>query len=98
LLPTEKVMPDTQSTYVSSRIYVFGVTTMAALAVVIATGFVLAIFVNSMHLWSVEIFFFAKVGSLVPSGFSKMCVKLSQLCNHGEMDTWYELIPLRGPD
>ena len=73
-LPPEKVLPDTQPTYVSSWIYVFGVTTMAALFVVIGTGCILAIrgpqwwhnsayghFVNSLHLWSVEIFFFAMV-------------------------------------
>lgn len=73
-LPPEKLLPDTQPTYVSSWIYVFGVTTMAALAVVIATGCILAIrgpqwwhesavghYVNSLHLWSVEIFFFAMV-------------------------------------
>jgi len=73
-LPPEKLLPDTQPTYVSSWIYVFGVTTMAALIVVIVTGCVLAVrgpqwwhtssvglFVNSTHLWSVEIFFFAMV-------------------------------------
>jgi quinol-cytochrome oxidoreductase complex cytochrome b subunit len=73
-LPPEKLLPDTQPTYVASWIYVFGVTTLAALMVVIATGCLLAIrgpqwwhgsyighFVNSMHLWSVEIFFFAMV-------------------------------------
>jgi ubiquinol-cytochrome c reductase cytochrome b subunit len=73
-LPPEKLLPDTQPAYVSSWIYVFGVTTLAALMVVIATGCVLAIrgpqwwhgsnighFVNSLHLWSVEIFFFAMV-------------------------------------
>ncbi len=73
-LPPDKMLPDTQPAYVSSWIYVFGVTTLAALVVVIATGCVLAIngpqwwhlsslgkFVNSMHLWSVEIFFFAMV-------------------------------------
>lgn len=73
-LPPEKLLPDTQPSYVASWIYVFGVTTLAALMVVIATGCLLAIrgpqwwhgsdighFVNSMHLWSVEIFFFAMV-------------------------------------
>ena len=73
-LPPEKMLPDTQPSYVSSWIYVFGVTTISALIVVIATGCVLAIFgpewwhvsnighfVNSLHLWSVEIFFFAMV-------------------------------------
>lgn len=73
-LPPDKLLPDTQPSYVASWIYVFGVTTLAALMVVIATGCVLAIrgpqwwhgssighFVNSLHLWSVEIFFFAMV-------------------------------------
>ncbi len=73
-LPPEKLLPDTQPAYVASWIYVFGVTTLAALAIVIATGCVLAMkgplwwhlsstghFVNSLHLWSVEIFFFAMV-------------------------------------
>jgi quinol-cytochrome oxidoreductase complex cytochrome b subunit len=73
-LPPDKLLPDTQPAYVSSWIYVFGVTTLSALIVVIATGCLLAIrgpqwwhgssighFVNSMHLWSVEIFFFAMV-------------------------------------
>jgi ubiquinol-cytochrome c reductase cytochrome b subunit len=59
---------------VASWIYVFGVLTLAALVVVIATGCVLAIFgptwwhvstvglfVNSLHLWSVEVFFFCMV-------------------------------------
>ena len=63
-------LPDRQPVYVSSWIYVFGVLTMAALAVVIASGGVLAVggvawwhtsglghFVNSLHLWSVELFF-----------------------------------------
>lgn len=73
-LPPEKALPDTQPAYVSSWIYVFGVTTLAALGVVIGSGFILALegpqwwhessvghFINSLHLWSVEIFFFAMV-------------------------------------
>jgi quinol-cytochrome oxidoreductase complex cytochrome b subunit len=73
-LPPDKMLPDTQPAYVASWIYVFGVTTMAALAIVILTGCILALdgpqwwhssslghFVNSMHLWSVEIFFFSMV-------------------------------------
>jgi quinol-cytochrome oxidoreductase complex cytochrome b subunit len=73
-LPPDKLLPDTQPAYVASWIYVFGVTTLAALAIVIMTGCVLAMkgplwwhlsgtghFVNSLHLWSVEIFFFAMV-------------------------------------
>ena len=73
-LPPEKMLPDTQPAYVASWIYVFGVTTLSALAVVILSGFILALkgpqwwhvsgvghFVNSLHLWSVEIFFFSMV-------------------------------------
>jgi quinol-cytochrome oxidoreductase complex cytochrome b subunit len=73
-LPPEKLLPDTQPSYVASWIYVFGVATLAALIVVIVTGCVLSIrgplwwhqsfighFVNSLHLWSVEIFFFAMI-------------------------------------
>ncbi len=73
-LPPQKLLPDRQPAYVASWIYVFGVTTISALIVVIGTGMLLAImgpnwwhvsstglFVNSLHLWSVEIFFFAMV-------------------------------------
>jgi quinol-cytochrome oxidoreductase complex cytochrome b subunit len=73
-LPPEKLLPDTQPTYVSSWIYVFGIATMCSLGVVIGTGCILALrgpqwwhgsdyghFINSMHLWSVEIFFFCMV-------------------------------------
>jgi len=73
-LPPERLLPDRQPAYVASAIYVFGVLTIAALLLVIATGMVLAImgpswwhvsstglFVNSLHLWSVEVFFFVMV-------------------------------------
>jgi hypothetical protein len=73
-LPPERLMPDRQPAYVASWIYVFGVLTVSALAVVILTGTVLSImgptwwhvsttglFVNSLHLWSVEVFFFTMV-------------------------------------
>jgi quinol---cytochrome c reductase cytochrome b subunit, bacillus type len=69
-LPPERMLPDRQPAYVSSWIYVFGVLTLSALVVVLATGGVLALagpawwhssgvghFVNSLHLWSVELFF-----------------------------------------
>ncbi len=68
-LPPDKMLPDSQPAYVASWVYVFGVLTMVALAVVIASGCVLALegpiwwhtsavglFVNSLHLWSVECF------------------------------------------
>jgi quinol---cytochrome c reductase cytochrome b subunit, bacillus type len=70
LVPPGQALPDRQPEFVASWIYVFGVLTLAALVVVIGSGFVLAMggaawwhvsslghFVNSLHLWSVEIFF-----------------------------------------
>jgi hypothetical protein len=70
LVPPGQVLPDRQPAYVASWIYVFGVACLAALLVVIASGIVLALggaawwhtsslghFVNSVHLWSVELFF-----------------------------------------
>ncbi len=69
-LPPEKLMPDRQPEYVSSWIYVFGVLTLSAFLMVSISGAILAIegpswwhessyghFVNSLHLWSVELFF-----------------------------------------
>jgi hypothetical protein len=69
VLPPGKLLPDRQPAYVASWIYVFGVASVAALAVVIASGFALALggpdwwhynpvghFFNSLHLWSVELF------------------------------------------
>ena len=69
-VPPGQALPDRQPEYVSSWIYVFGVLTIAALVVVVATGCALAVggvgwwhvsslghFVNSLHLWSVELFF-----------------------------------------
>ncbi len=68
-LPPEKLLPDSQPAYVASWIYVFGVLTLAGLVVAIASGAVLALegpiwwhessvglFVNSLHMWSVECF------------------------------------------
>ena len=68
--PPGQALPDRQPAYVASWIYVFGVLTLAALVVVVGTGALLAVggaqwwhtsglgkFVNSLHLWSVEIFF-----------------------------------------
>ncbi len=70
VVPPGQVLPDRQPAYVSSWIYVFGVLTLAAMAVVLATGALLAVggvawwhtsslglYVNSTHLWSVELFF-----------------------------------------
>jgi quinol-cytochrome oxidoreductase complex cytochrome b subunit len=70
LVPPGEALPDRQPVYVASWIYVFGVLTLSALVVVILSGCVLSIggvqwwhvsslghFVNSVHLWSVELFF-----------------------------------------
>jgi hypothetical protein len=69
VLPPGKLLPDRQPAYVASWIYVFGVASVAALGVAIASGFALALggpdwwhynpvghFCNSLHLWSVELF------------------------------------------
>ena len=69
VLAPGKLLPDRQPAYVASWIYVFGVASLAALGVVIASGFALALggpdwwhtnpvghFFNSLHLWSVELF------------------------------------------
>jgi hypothetical protein len=69
-VPPGQLLPDRQPAYVKSWIYVFGVACLAALLYVIASGLVLMIkgslwwhtssfghFVNSTHLWSVELFF-----------------------------------------
>jgi hypothetical protein len=68
-LPPGKLLPDRQPAYVASWIYVFGVGSLAALGVVIVSGFAIALggtdwwhtnpvghFFNSLHLWSVELF------------------------------------------
>lgn len=72
--PPERLLPDRQPAYMASWIYVFGVLTVVSLVWVIVTGCVLALigpnwwhsssvglFVNSLHLWSVEAFFFFMV-------------------------------------
>lgn len=69
-LPPDKLLPERQPSYVTSGIYVFGVLSLASLVVIIASGSILALkgpawwhfagvgrFFNSIHLWSVELFF-----------------------------------------
>ena len=73
-LPPEKLLPDKQPSYVASWIYVFGVLSLASLVVIIGSGSILTLkgpgwwhftgvghFFNSIHLWSVELFFFFMV-------------------------------------
>ena len=74
VVPPERLLPDSQPAYVSSWIYVFGVATIAGFIMVLGSGLALALagpqwyhvssvghFVNSIHLWSVELFFFTMV-------------------------------------
>ena len=69
-LPLKHLLPDRQPVFVGSWVYIFGAVAIAALVWVIGSGVVLAFFgpqwwhlsgvgrfVNSLHLWSVQIFF-----------------------------------------
>ena len=69
-LPMDHLLPHRQPYYVGSWVYVFGVITIGALAWVLASGVILLFmgpqwwhdsglgrFVNSVHLWSVQLFF-----------------------------------------
>jgi quinol-cytochrome oxidoreductase complex cytochrome b subunit len=73
-LPPEKLLPDSQPAYMASWIYLFGVLSLVSLMLVIASGLILGLkgpgwwhftgvghFFNSIHLWSVELFFFFMV-------------------------------------
>jgi ubiquinol-cytochrome c reductase cytochrome b subunit len=73
-LPPDQALPERQPAYVASWIYVFGVLTLAAFVVVLLSGAWIALagptwwhtsgigrFANSLHLWSVELFFFFMV-------------------------------------
>lgn len=70
LVPPGQLLPDRQPAYVASWLYVLGVLTLASFVVVLLSGAWLALggetwwhvstlghFVNSLHLWSVELFF-----------------------------------------
>ena len=69
-LPMDHFLPDRQPYYIGSWVYIFGVVTIAALVWVVASGVVLAFmgpqwwhdssvghFFNSLHFWSVQMFF-----------------------------------------
>ena len=69
-LPPEKMLPESQPAYVASWIYVFGMLTLVSMILCIATGVILTLggvqwfhesslgkFVNSLHFWSVQMFF-----------------------------------------
>ena len=70
-LPPERLLPESQPAYVSSWVYTFGALTIASLVIIVGSGLALVIFgpswwhvsaigrfVNSLHLWSAEAFFF----------------------------------------
>ena len=70
VLPMDNLLPHRMPYYVGSWVYVFGVITIAALVWVVASGVVLSFmgpqwwhvsglgrFVNSLHFWSVQLFF-----------------------------------------
>jgi len=72
--PPERLLPDTQPTYVANWIYVFGALSLASLVLLVTSGAILALkgpawwhytgvghFFNSIHLWGVELFFFFMV-------------------------------------
>ena len=78
LLPWEKLLPTAQPTYVASWTYMFGVATLSSLAVIVLSGVTLAVggpvwrhrsslgsFVDDVHLWAVELFFFFMILHLV---------------------------------
>jgi quinol-cytochrome oxidoreductase complex cytochrome b subunit len=69
-LPLVHLLPDRQPVFVGSWVYIFGVVAIAGLIWVVASGMLLAFFgpmwwhqssvgrfVNSLHLWSVQVFF-----------------------------------------
>ncbi len=74
ILPPENLLPTTQPSYVATWIYMFGMGAIASLVFIIGSGVVLSLngpmwwhvsptghFFNSLHLWSVEFFFFFMV-------------------------------------
>ena len=77
-LSLEDALPTQMPVYVNSIVYLFGVTVLSALAALIATGVVMSLFgpdwyhgsrvghfVNSLHFWSVQVFFAALILHMV---------------------------------
>jgi len=77
-LPWSRLLPSSEPVYVASWTYTFGVATLASLAVIIASGLILAgfgpgwrhtsslgRFVDATHLWSVQLFFFFMILHLI---------------------------------
>ncbi len=81
-LPMNHLLPDSQPSYVRSAVYLFGALAIAGLAIVVGSGIVLALFgpqwwhtsavghfFNSLHFWSVQVFFIFMVLHLWGSFF-----------------------------
>ena len=81
-LTLEDALPTKMPVYVNSMAYFFGTATLAALAVVIGSGIVIAIFgpgwwhvspvghfFNAAHFWGVEVFYFSAVLHLLAKFF-----------------------------
>jgi hypothetical protein len=72
--PWHQLLPDRQPAYVHSWVYLFGVGAIASLLWIVGSGMILVVFgpawwhlssagrlVNSIHFWSVQLFFFCMV-------------------------------------
>ncbi|HKX18940.1 MAG TPA: cytochrome b N-terminal domain-containing protein [bacterium] len=73
-LPPERLLPDQQPAYVHSYVYLLGILTLVSFVLLVLSGTVLAAFgpqwwhgsatgrfFNSIHFWSVQVFFFCMV-------------------------------------
>jgi quinol-cytochrome oxidoreductase complex cytochrome b subunit len=93
-LTLEDALPTRMPVYVNSVVYLFGVTTLSALAALVATGVTMSLFgpgwyhdsrvghfANSLHFWSVQVFF----GALVLHMVSKY---LMAAWRDGRWKTW----------
>lgn len=73
-LPPEELLPDQQPAYVHSYLYLFGILTLASFVLLMLSGTILAAFgpqwwhvsaaghfFNSIHFWSMQVFFFCLV-------------------------------------
>ena len=93
-LSLEDALPTQMPVYVTSVVYLFGVTTLSALSALVLTGVIMSLFgaawyhgsnvghfVNSLHFWSVQVFF----GALVLHMVSKY---LMAAWRDGRWKTW----------
>jgi len=81
-LPLEDALPTEMPVYVNSVAYLFGVSTLASLGMLIVTGGVLALmgigwhhisaighFVDALHFWSAQVFFASLGGHMIAKFF-----------------------------